>query len=517
MVKPLSNSIFIMSNTKRIARNTVVLYARMAVVLLITLYTSRVILKSLGVADFGLYGVVGGVVGLFAFLKTSMGKATQRFLNVEMVKESGDLKMVFRASWTIHIIVAVIILILAETIGLWFFNSKVNIPEGREIAANIVYQTTMVSLCISMLEIPFSADIVAHEKMTFYAVVSVIDAVLKLSIAFLLLFHGGDRLALYGILMMCISFFNVTLYYIYCRRKFVEISLRLTFGSEKFKPIFSYVGWTLMGQTAIVGCNHGNVILVNVFHSVLANAAMTIGTQVSSAVNNLASNFQIAFNPQITKSYAERNWDYLKFLVFTTSKLSYCLLFVVALPIAVNIDWILDVWLDIVPEKADVFCILCMVNGILNALSAPLNFSVMASGKIKWFQIVTSVVYLSDLLVVYALFKMGAPSETVMYVKVSVMLAILFVRLYFSHHVVPGIGLRSYVAQVMMPLMLVSIGSIVVAFLVVPYFSNVFLRLFLTSAVVLFEFVMIWFVGLNKKEKQALVNIIKRNKYVGNL
>ena len=208
------------SNTKRIAKNTIVLYVRMIVVLLITLYTSRVVLKALGVDDFGLYGVIGGVVGLFAFLKTSMGKATQRFLNVEMVAENGDLKTVFRTSLTIHVLIAVVLLILAETVGLWFLNAKINIPEGREFAANVIYQTTIVSLCVSMIEIPFSADIIAHEKMTFFAVISVLDAVLKLAIAFLIMAEKGDRLILYGILMMTVSMINVILYYIYCKRNY---------------------------------------------------------------------------------------------------------------------------------------------------------------------------------------------------------------------------------------------------------------------------------------------------------
>ena len=213
------------TNTKRIAKNTVVLYVRMAVVMIISLYTSRVVLQALGVNDYGLYGVIGGVVGLFAFLKTSMGKATQRFLNVEMVAEGGDLKTVFRTSLTIHSLISIVIFILAETIGLWFLNTKINIPEGRDYAANIVYQTTIISLCISMLEIPFSADIIAHEEMSFFAIISIVDAILKLGIAFLLMTDNGDRLVLYACLMMALTIVNIFLYYIYCKKKFFEIKI----------------------------------------------------------------------------------------------------------------------------------------------------------------------------------------------------------------------------------------------------------------------------------------------------
>ncbi len=506
-------------NKKRIAKNTVVLYIRMVVVMFITLYTSRVVLKALGVDDFGLYGVIGGVVGLFSFLKTSMGKATQRFLNVEMVAEGGDLKAVFRTSMTIHFLIAIVLLVLAETFGLWFLNAKINIPEGREFAANIIYQTTIVSLCVSMIEIPFHADIIAHEKMTFFAVISVMDAFLKLLIAFLILFDNGDRLIMYGMLLMGISIINVILYYIYCKRKFFEISLKPFFDKERFKSIFGFVGWTLLGQVAVIGCNHGNGILVNMFHSVAANAAMTIGNQVSHAVTNLASNFQTAFNPQITKSYAEGNYSYLQSLVFTTSKISYCLLFVAMLPVAFNIDFILDLWLEKVPELSNIFCILFMVNAIINALSAPLNFCVMATGNIKWFQIVTAIVYLSDLAILYFLFSLGLPPATAMWVKVSIMAVILFVRLYYAHREIECIDFISYIKQVLIPLTMMSLGSIAIAATLHPFFTDLTMRFILTIAIISANLLLMWFVALNKSQRKTLISIVQRrkNKYVRSL
>ena len=500
------------SNTKRIAKNTIVLYIRMVIVMLITLYTSRVVLKALGIDDFGLYGVIGGVVGLFAFLKRSMGKATQRFLNYEMVAEKGDLTVVFRTSLTIHVLISIVILVLGETVGLWFLNAKINIPEGREFAANIIYQTTLVSICFSLIEVPFSADIIAHENMTFFAVISVLDAVLKLGIAFMIMAEKGDRLILYGVLMMAITIINLLIYYFYCKRKFFEISLRPCFDKQRFKSIFSFVGWTLVGQAAVVGCNHGNSILVNMFHSVAANAAMSVGNQVSHAVTNLSSNFQTAFNPQITKSFAAGDFNYLRFLVFTTSKISYCLLFVAALPIAFNINFVLDIWLDKVPVYANVFCVLSLANAIINALSAPLNFSVLASGRIKWFQIVTSVVYLSDLVILYGLFKLGLPPTTAMWVKVGTMVVVLFVRVYFAHREIECIDLFSYTKQVLLPLFVMSIGSIAVAFLLHPFFSNLVLRIIFTTVIILVNLLLVWFVALNKSQRLSLINIIKKRK-----
>lgn len=501
-------------NQKRIAKNTFVLYIRMIVVMLITLYTSRVVLKALGVDDFGLYGVIGGVVGLFGFLKTSMGKATQRFLNVEMVTEGGDLKKVFRTSMTIHFLIALVILVLAETVGLWFLNAKINIPEGREFAANFIYQTTVISICVSMIEIPFYADIVAHEKMTFFAVISVVDAFLKLLIAFLILYDNGDRLISYGIMMMGISVINVILYYIYCKRKFFEISLKPCYDRERFKSIFGFVGWTLLGQVAVIGCNHGNGILVNMFHSVAANAAMSVGNQVSHAVTNLSSNFQTAFNPQITKSYAEGNYDYLRSLVFSTSKISYCLLFVAILPISFNIDVILDFWLDKVPEMSNIFCILFMANAIINALSAPLTYSVMASGRIKWFQIVTAIVYLFDLIILYFLFSMGLPPPTALWVKVSIMVVNLFVRLYYAHREIACIDFGSYIKQVLIPLTMMSVGSIIIAVACQPFFTDLTMRMILTIAIVMANLLLMWFVALNKSQRKSLISIIKKKKQI---
>ena len=370
--------------SKRIAKNTVVLYIRMIVVMLVALYTSRVILKALGVEDYGLYNVVGGVVSLFSFLRSSMEKATQRFLNVEMARgEVGDLTKVFCVSVTIHIVIVALVLLLTETIGLWFLNNYIQIPVGREMAANWVYQATVFSLCFTILSVPYSADIIAHEKMSFYAIVSVLDAFLKLAIAFLVMHDDGDRLILYGFLMMGVSIVNWFLYAIYCRRKYVETRFRFLFDKSLFKEMFSFTGWTLLGQAAIIGTNQGNSILVNVFHSVTANAAMSIGSQVNGAVVSLSANFQTAFNPQITQSYAEGDRGYLKFLIVTTSKLSFFLLFIVSMPIVFNINTLLDIWLDVVPDGAAIFCIYTLAGGIVNSLSTPLGFCVNATGRLE--------------------------------------------------------------------------------------------------------------------------------------
>ena len=501
------------TSNKRLVKNTFILYIRMAVVLVISLYTSRLVLIALGISDFGLFGVIGGVIGLFAFLQSSLSKATQRFINVEMVKENGLLKEVFRTSWTVHLIIVLIIVVLVETIGLWFLNAKINIPEGREFAANIIFQTTVFSLCLSVLQTPFSACVIAHEDMPFFAVVSVIEAFLKLGIAYLIINTESDRLILYGLLLLGVSFINTIAYLWYCFHKYSETSIRPLYNKEMFMNISNYVGWTLVGQVAIVICTQGTSVLVNMFHSVIANAALTVGNQVSNAVTNLTSNFQMAFNPQITKSYAEGKYFELKNLVFMTSKISFCLLFVVALPICMNITFILHIWLEEVPINADIFCVLLLVNNIINALSAPLNFSVLATGRIKWFQIVTSLFYMLDIVIVYFLFLIGLPAATALWVKVVVMFLILIIRLYYAHREIPDLGLIAYLKEVLFPIIFISVICSLLGLFVTNYFSNFAFRLLLTMAVFIASIIMIWFIALDNNQRKTIIYLIK-TKYV---
>lgn len=483
--------------------------------MLVSLYTSRVILHALGIEDYGLYNVIGGVVALFSFLRTSMTKSTQRFLNVEMAKPEGRLKETFSVSLTIHIIIAVIAFILAETIGLWFLNTYIQIPEGREFAANVVYQSTVISLVLTIVSVPYNASIIAHERMGYFAVVSIVDCFLKLGICYIVMIGGFDRLIMYGWLMMSVTLVNVLMYALYCFRKCPETSMRLMYDKKLFKDMLGYTTWTVVGQVAIVGTNQGNNILVNMFHSVTANAAMGVASQVNGAVVSLTSNFQTAFNPQITKSYAARDFDYLKFLVYSTSKISYYMLMIVCLPLMFNIDTILGIWLKEVPVYTRTFCILVLCNSILNALSAPLNFCVLSSGKIKWFQIVTSLVYLSDLAIVYVLFVFGLPPYTALAVKVSIMAAILFVRLFFANREVECVNLSSYLKEVLIPLAIatiISVGFGIVVFCICNGFMDYVVA---TIGLIIVSCLTIYFIGLSPKEQKQVNKLlfnIKRKK-----
>ena len=499
------------SNTQRIAKNTLVLYIRMVIVLLITLYTSRILLKALGVDDYGLYSVVGGVVGLLTFFNGTMSKATQRFINVSMVKGDDCLHTIFSNSVTIHILIAIAFLILGETLGLWYLNTQVEIPLGREFAANMVYHASVVSFAISIVTIPYNAAVIAYERMTFMAIVSVIDAVVKLGSAYILLVHSNDRLIFYGILLLLITIIDFILYSVYCKRVFPMFEFTLSYEKETFNQLFGYIGWTFVGQIAVVGCNQGNILLVNKFHALAANAAMTFGNQVSNALNNLTNNFQTAFNPQITKSFAEGNHKYLCSLVYTTSKLSFCILYAVALPVVFNINWILDFWLDSVPPFTNTFAVLFIANGIVNAISSPFHFTALASQNVRNFQIVTAVVFLMDLPVTYYLFTRGLPATTVMEVKFVVIMIVFFVRVFYASKVVNTIKLGQVCQKILLPLVFITIVTLSIAFALDTYVYYSHQRLLCTAFIEIIAIIMLWLFLLDRSERSVVLALIKEN------
>lgn len=501
-----------MASTKnsKIFKNTIVLYIRSIVVLILTLYTSRVILYSLGIKDYGLYSVVGGVVTLFSFMRTSMTKSTQRFLNVDMVNHSNNLNMTFCVSMNIHIIIAIIAILLTETIGLWILNTYIQIPFGRVVAANVIYQSTILSFIFTIVSVPYSADIIAHEEMGYLAVVSIIDAILKLIIAFAITWGSSDHLIFYGILMALVSILNFLMYYVFCRIKYAECRYRFVNDAKKIREMIGYTSWTVLGQAAIIGTNQGSNILINMFHSVTANAAMGIAHQVNSGIVTLTSNFQTAFNPQITKSYAAKDYNYLQKLVYTTCKISYFLLVVASLPIMFNLDYLLNLWLVIVPEHSAEFCILIICNSILNALSAPFNFTVLSSSKIKVFQLVTSLVFLSDLIILYPLFLIGFPAVTALVVKLFIMALVSFVRIYFAHRLIPCIQLNSFLKRVILPLAISTAISVAGGFLMFYYTDNLFKNLVATLLLICLTICSTIYIGLSSSERMSVYALLCR-------
>jgi O-antigen/teichoic acid export membrane protein len=472
--------------------------------MVITLYTSRIILNALGIDDYGLYNVVGGVVAMLSFLNTAMTAATQRFITFELGKEnSTELNSVFSTSLAAHLFIACIIAILAELIGVWFLNTYLQIPDGRLNAANWVFQCTILILCFDVLSVPYIATIIAHEKMTFYAVINIIDAILKLSIALLIQIVDTDRLIFYALLLTLCKIAIFFIYRIVCLHKFAICHYTHTFRKEKFKQLFSFSGWALLGQVSVVSANQGTNILINIFYSVVANASMGIASQVNVALSNLVSNFQKAFEPQITKSYAANDSSFMLSLVCRSAKISFFLLYIASIPVIFNINTILTWWLNIVPEYAGTFCVLSIICSLVNSISGPLWISVFATGKIRSYQIAISSLYLSDIILVYVFFKMGFSPTSALYIKLIINLIVIGIRLIFASKIVTNFSYWSFVRNAILPILLVTLLSLSIILPVYKmtlhnyFWSNIFFSIAIIAGA-------IYMIGIDKEEKKLL-------------
>lgn len=496
------------SNNKRIAKNTILLYFRMLLTMSVTLYTSMVVLKTLGVDDFGIYNIVGGVVVLFSFLNNAMSTATQRFLNFEMGKGAeGNVNRMFSMSMTAHISIALIVVILSETIGLWFLNTQLNIPADRMNAANWVYQFTILTFCIQIIRVPYNASIIAYEKMSFYAYVSIIEVVLKLLIVFLLLFFGWDKLKLYAVLTFGVAFVVLILYKIYCNKVFT--TCRYNFFRDKllYKNLMSFSGWSMFGSLANVGAQQGLNILLNIFFGVAINAAMGIANQVSSAVYGFVSNFQTAFNPQIVKSYAMNDRVYFMNLIFQSSKFSYYLLLLLSIPLLISTDFILQAWLTNVPEYTASFCRLIILFLLVDAISAPLWMSVQATGEIRNYQILMGGLILLNFPLAYLVLKLGFPPQSVLIVRVLINLLTYAVRIFYLRTKI-NLPSGKYIREVILVVSLVTLLALPLPLIVHHYIAD-WNGLIATTSVALFSTVLcIYAVGLKKNEREILNRLI---------
>jgi O-antigen/teichoic acid export membrane protein len=492
-------------NNKRIAKNTLLLFFRMFLTLGVSLYTSRVVLKSLGVVDYGIYSVVGGVVIMFSFLNTSMASATQRFLTFELGKNDFEqLKKVFSMSLNIHVIIAITILILAETIGLWFLNSKLNIPLERMNAANWVYQFSILSFVVTVFSVPYNAVIIAHERMNVFAYVSVIEVTLKLLIVFSLVWFGYDKLKMYAILIFIVSIVIFSIYRIYCKRNYLETKYRFIWDRTLYNILLNYAGWNLFGNIAGIAMGQGVNILLNIFFGPVINAARGIAFQVNGAINGFVSNFQIALNPQIVKSYATNDKKYMHQLIFQGSKYSFFLLLILAMPILLETELILGWWLNTVPEYTVLFCRLVIINTLIDAISGPLMTAAQATGKIKKYQAVVGGLLLLILPLSYMFLKMGFDPQITLYVSITISTIALYARLWMLRFLI-NISIKKFFKEVIIIIIIVAFFSVILPLglkLKLKEGFNSFLIIGITS--VFSTCISIYFIGLTKQEIQFL-------------
>lgn len=494
-------------NNKRIAKNTLLLYFRMILIMLVSLYTSRVVLNVLGVEDFGTYNVVGGVVTMFGFLNGAMASATQRFLSFELGRNDlVQLRKTFNAAQFVHIGIALLVFVLAETIGLWFLNNYLNIPAGRMEAARWIYHFSVLSFMITIIQVPYNAVIIARERMNVYAYVSILEVVLKLLVVFALTWISFDKLKLYGVLLFVVALIVALIYRIYTLSQFDETRFELVKDKALYKALISYSGWNLFGGVAAISKSQGVSVLLNMFFGTVVNAAQGIAVQISSAINMFVSNFQLASNPQIIKTYASGDIAYMNNLVIRTSKFSFYLLFILTLPIVLEIEFILKLWLNIVPEYTAIFSILILVNALIDTISGPLMTALQATGKIKLYQFLVGTLLMLILPVTYLLYKLGYPPMSTFFVSISVSVIALALRLMLTKKQIPEFSIYHFLKETILRNTPVVVLSLVVPLLLLFTFpSNGFRLVYVVLAALISSTSAVYLLGLSKNEKLFVI------------
>jgi len=469
-----------------------------------------VVLNTLGVEDFGIYNVVGGFVTMFGFLNSAMASATQRFLAFEIGKgDHEQLRNVFSMSINIHFLIAFIIFILAETVGLWFVNTQLTIPTGRMDAAQWVYQFSILAMMVNIVSVPYNAMIIAHERMNVFAWVSIAEVGLKLFIVFMLQWFGFDKLKLYAVLTFCVSLIIRFIYRFYCSKQFKESRFRYFWNKSLFKTLVSYAGWNLWGNIATVLKDQGVNVLLNMFFGPVINAARGIAYQVSSAVNQFVANFQMAMNPQIIKSYAINDLKYMHQLIFRGAKYSFFLLFTLSLPILLETEQILKLWLKIVPDYTVIFTRLVIINVLIDCISGPLMTAAQASGKIKLYQSVVGGLLILNLPISYLFLKFGFQPQVTLFVSIGISIVALYVRLKIISPLV-NLSITDYLKNVIFKIFPFIFVAVILPGFIIYLLPVTIARLFLTCIIAVASVgLTVYFIGLSSTEQQFMINSLK--------
>lgn len=479
----------------------------MFITLLVTLYTSRVILHVLGVVDYGIYNVVGGIVAVFGFLNSAMVSSTQRYMSYELGKNNIiNLNIVFNTSFIIHLLISIIIIILAETVGLWLMHNKMVIPEERFEAALWVYHISIITFVLNIIRVPDNSMIIAYEHMNTYAYISIIEVILKLLIVFILQIANKDKLVLYAILLLLVTLITNCMYRLYCRRRFEAAKFRLRYNKLYFSKMFSFSGWSLLGNLSSSLSKYGVNILLNMFFGPTVNAARGVAFQVQAAVVNFSSNFIIAANPQIIKSYATKDYIYLEKLINSSSKLAYYLLYIVSLPILLNCEYILKLWLSTPPDYSKEFVCLVIVNSLIDVLTSPIQTAVQATGKIKYYQIITGGILLFNLPISYILLKIENNVYLPFFVGIILSVLALMSRFIFLKKLI-NINVRKLIYDLFSKITIISIISLIVIHLTglknAQSFTELIINCLISCAITGLTILLF---GLNKNERKLILS-----------
>ena len=472
----------------------------------VTLFTSRVILQTLGVEDYGIYSVVGGIITMFAFINGGMVSATQRFLTFEIGKGNlPQLKKVFSTSLQIHALISLIIVLLGETVGLWFLYEELVIPAERMTAALWVYQCSIIACVVNIMSVPYNADIIAHEKMSAFAYISIVEVILKLAIVYMLFVTPWDKLTTYAILILTVQLIIRFIYTRYCNKHFEESHYHHQIDKPLFKEMLGFAGWSFWGNLAAVLYTQGLNMMLNIFFGPIVNAARGIAVQVQTAVQQFVSNFQVALNPQITKTYATGQLAQMHSLMFRSARFSFFLLFMLTLPILLETEYILTLWLKTVPEDTVIFTRIMIGISLIYTIANPCVVANQATGKVKVYQAVVGGILLMILPLSYVALKLGAPAYSVFIVHFCVESIAQFARMYMLRNLI-NLPLIAYLRNIYLPIITVAGISCILPIYIHTHMSDGFVTL-LTVCIVSVASVAVTtlIIGLKKEERAFIL------------
>ena len=497
-------------NNKRVAKNTLLLYTRTLVILAITLYTSRIVLEALGIDDFGIYNVVGGVVAMFSVLSGSLATSISRFITFELGRgDEKKLRLIFCSSMNIQIILSIVIFILGETIGVWFLNSKMNIPPDRLIAANWVLHCSIISFIISLLSVPYNSVIIAHEHMGAFAYVGIVEVVLKLLIVIFLLTYDHDKLILYAILQVGVALIVRGIYGVYCNKKFKECKFIFVYDKKVLKEMAGFASWTFFPNASYMMNTQGINILMNMFFGVVVNAARGIATQVDAAVMQFVNNFCIALNPQITKAYASGEKESMFKLVCQGAKFTWFLMLIFAIPFLWETKLILELWLKEVPDYTVGFVRLSIIASMINMVGNTQWTACQATGRIKGYSFAMTIIGCMVFPISWVLFHAGTSAITPYIVFIFIYLTLDIVRLFFLKKLT-GFPIFLFVKEVVLPIIAVTILTMLLPLLFYILFPESISRGIIISATGLLSLILaVLFRGCSVHERMAILDTVK--------
>lgn len=498
---------------KKIAVNTLFLYIRMLIVLGISLYSTRVVLNILGVIDYGIYNIVCGFVSMFSFLNNSLANGVQRFYNYKKGKGlTSEISDVYSVSVAILLMVAIVVVIILETLGIWYINNKMIIPVERIVAAQWIFQFSVISLIFVILQVPYSAAILAFEKMDYYAFVSIIDAILKLLIVLLLPYLSYDSLLVYGFLSLFVSFINFALYYIYSKKKFhKELKVKRIKDWNLFKEISTFSGWNVFGTFAYMIKDQGLNLLLNAFYGPVVNAAKGIAMQINGALQGFSTNIVAAVRPQLVQSYSAGNLKRVETLMFSMSRLIFVMLFALSLPVMMELNYIFKIWLSSnIPEYTIIFTNLVLVNMIISSMNTPLSQVVHATGKMKAYQLGTSLIICMIIPISWGLLRIGLSPVSTFIVSIIVSIFNQAACLYLVKRIFP-LSIKAYIFKIVIPCLCLVAMSIVMPYLLKSVFNEGFFRFFINTMLsVVTISILAYFIVFTRDEKRLVNEFVKK-------